>query len=42
MKKFMKEKTFIKDLFIIKPLVFKDDRGFFYESYNKKNFLNWE
>jgi dTDP-4-dehydrorhamnose 3,5-epimerase len=28
-------KTFIKDLLIIEPQLFKDDRGFFYESYNK-------
>ena len=31
-------KTFIEDLLIIEPPLFKDDRGFFYESYNKKNF----
>ena len=30
-------KTFIEDLLIIEPQLFKDDRGFFYESYNKKN-----
>ena len=30
-------KTFIKDLLIIEPQLFKDDRGFFYESYNKNN-----
>jgi dTDP-4-dehydrorhamnose 3,5-epimerase len=29
-------KTFIKDLLIIEPQLFKDERGFFYESYNKK------
>ena len=29
-------KTFIKDLLVIEPQLFKDDRGFFYESYNKK------
>jgi len=29
--------TFINDLLVIKPQLFKDDRGFFYESYNKKN-----
>ena len=29
--------TFIKDLLIIEPQLFKDDRGFFYESYNKNN-----
>ncbi len=28
-------KTFIEGLLIIKPQLFKDDRGFFYESYNK-------
>ena len=31
-------KTFIQDLLIIEPQLFKDDRGFFYESYNKKKF----
>jgi dTDP-4-dehydrorhamnose 3,5-epimerase len=31
-------KTFIKDLLIIEPQLFKDNRGFFYETYNKKNF----
>ena len=30
-------KTFIEDLLIIEPPLFNDDRGFFYESYNKKN-----
>ena len=30
-------KTFIEDLLIIEPQLFKDDRGFFYESYNKNN-----
>ena len=29
-------KTFIEDLLIIEPQLFKDERGFFYESYNKK------
>ena len=29
-------KTFIKDLLVIEPQLFKDDRGFFYETYNKK------
>ncbi|MDR0371621.1 MAG: dTDP-4-dehydrorhamnose 3,5-epimerase, partial [Prevotellaceae bacterium] len=28
--------TFIPDLFIIKPRVFEDTRGFFYETYNKQ------
>ena len=30
-------KTFIKDLLVIEPQLFKDERGFFYESYNKNN-----
>ena len=30
-------KTFIENLLIIEPQLFKDDRGFFYESYNKNN-----
>ena len=30
-------KTFIEDLLIIEPPLFKDYRGFFYESYNKNN-----
>jgi len=29
-------KTFIEDLLIFEPQLFKDERGFFYESYNKK------
>ena len=33
-------KTFIEDILIIEPQLFKDDRGFFYESYNKNNFEN--
>ena len=31
-------KTSIPDLFIVKPKVFEDNRGFFYESYNKEVF----
>ena len=34
------EKTFIKDLVIIKPSVFKDSRGYFFESYSKKKLHN--
>ena len=34
------KKTFIEKLIIIEPKLFKDDRGFFYESYNKNNFEN--
>ena len=30
------EKTFIKDLVIVKPTVFTDNRGYFLESYSKK------
>ena len=32
-------KTKIKDLYIIEPKVFDDDRGYFMESYNRKDFL---
>lgn len=32
------KETSIKDLFIIEPKVFGDDRGYFYESYNAKAF----
>ena len=31
--------TKIKDLLIIKPNVFLDERGYFFESYNRKRFL---
>jgi len=31
-------KTKIKDLFILEPKIWKDDRGYFFESYNKRNF----
>lgn len=31
-------KTSIPDLLIIKPKVFEDERGFFFEGYNKKRF----
>ena len=30
----------ISDLLLIEPQVFKDERGFFYESYNQKDFEN--
>lgn len=33
------EKTFIPDLIVIKPRVFEDARGYFFESYNRKNFV---
>ncbi|WP_299259094.1 dTDP-4-dehydrorhamnose 3,5-epimerase [uncultured Aquimarina sp.] len=32
------EKTFIKGCFILKPRVFKDERGSFFESFNKNKF----
>jgi len=34
------QKTFIKDLLILTPKVFEDSRGYFLESYNKKDFAN--
>ncbi len=33
-------KTKIKDLFIIKPDVFEDERGYFFESFSKEKFKN--
>ena len=33
-------KTSIEGLLIIKPDVFKDERGYFFESYNKERFAN--
>lgn len=39
MKKFTKIETDINDLVIIKPNIFQDDRGFFFENYNKKDFF---
>lgn len=38
MSKFKKITTPIPDLYIIEPTVFSDDRGFFMESYNKREF----
>lgn len=32
------EKTFIEDLLIVKPDVFPDERGYFFESYNKNKY----
>lgn len=32
--------TKIKDLFILEPRIFEDDRGYFFESYNKKMLEN--
>jgi len=36
--KFQKTETPIQDLYIVEPKVFQDERGFFFESYNKKEF----
>ena len=33
-------KTEFPDLMIFEPAVFGDDRGYFFESYNKQNFIN--
>jgi len=33
--------TGIPDLYIVKPTVFKDNRGYFFESYNKEAFLRY-
>ncbi|MGL6115869.1 MAG: dTDP-4-dehydrorhamnose 3,5-epimerase, partial [Cetobacterium sp.] len=38
MGKFKRVKTGIKDLIVIEPTVFGDNRGFFMESYSKKDF----
>lgn len=32
------EETYLKGCFIITPTLFKDERGFFFESFNKKKF----
>lgn len=32
------EQTFIKDLIVVEPTVFGDERGFFFESYSKSKF----
>ena len=31
-------KTKIKDLIILEPRIFEDERGYFFESYNQKKF----
>lgn len=38
MGKILVEKTFIEGLYIIKPAVFGDSRGYFMETYNKKDY----
>ncbi len=35
------EKTFIKDILIIEPDVFGDDRGYFYESFSTKKYKSY-
>ena len=32
------EETFLKDCFVLTPQVFKDERGYFYESFNERTF----
>ena len=39
MQKFIKIETGIKNLTVIKPNIFQDDEGFFFESYNERDFL---
>jgi dTDP-4-dehydrorhamnose 3,5-epimerase len=34
------EKTFIQDLVILSPSVFEDERGYFFESYNKSKLID--
>ena len=36
--KFKKIETGVKDLFIIEPQIFEDNRGYFFESYNYNTF----
>jgi dTDP-4-dehydrorhamnose 3,5-epimerase len=36
MEKFQRIETKLEGVFLIKPLIFPDNRGFFFESYNKK------
>jgi len=38
MNNFTIKETLIKDLVIIEPKVFGDERGFFMETYNQKSF----
>lgn len=34
------EQTFIKDLIILKPAIFEDERGYFFEAYNKSKLVD--
>lgn len=36
------DKTAIEGLLIITPKIFKDDRGYFFESYNKRHSMRWD
>jgi len=36
------EETFIKDVYIVEPTVFEDERGCFFESYNKLKFEQFD
>ena len=38
MGKFKKKETGIEGLYVIEPTIFEDNRGFFMETYNKKDF----
>lgn len=40
MGKFKKVETPIKDLYVIEPVVFGDERGYFLETYNYKDFID--
>lgn len=35
------QETCLKDVYIIEPEIFYDSRGYFFESYNEKKFLNF-
>ena len=35
------ESTYIKDLLVLTPIVFEDERGYFFESYNKSKSANF-
>ena len=36
------EETFIKDLLIVEPIIFGDERGYFFESYSKIKFEDFD
>ncbi|WP_026727824.1 dTDP-4-dehydrorhamnose 3,5-epimerase [Flavobacterium denitrificans] len=35
------KETYIKDLLIVEPIIIKDERGYFFELYNKKKFSDF-